>query len=578
MTAVAQRHLSTVDAPAEPRSRRQWGWVLAAAVPTVLTGLHAAFYGQWIIDDAGLSFAYARSLATGAGPVLQPGSVPVEGFSNPTWVAVLAVGRALHLFDHGSWFGTPDLVLYPKLIALLCCFGVFALMFSIARTVSRRPGAITLAAGTATAAVPSFVIWTTSGLENGLFALVVMAIAAVLARTALSGRLLDSRSAVAVGILAALAALTRPDGIVFLAAFPIATILTVVPTTVRRTVTANLISLAAFAIPAGAYLTWRLLTFGDYLPNTARAKEQGLPSIGDLGRPELLVEYLGWLTTVLAVAVIAAAISRPSPTRTAVAMLLVPLGLAVANYAILRPDWMAQHRFATAVWPLAAIAVTLSAFHILREASNRRRLVATTLATAAAGLTLTGFWHQATAFRSDPTVGMCAVAQNTGYWINGYADILGVRDGTLLAVDGGGSSLTSRLHLVDLSGLADARIARFWQHDDMSGLRDYVLEDLRPTFMKYFSGWAGRDRLAIETDPRFNADYVQLWSGGDWVRRDAVPDPERLAAARQWGSDVLALIDRQYTAVPHRWWCGDTLRPSDIGSGSPAASPLTRAR
>ena len=71
--------------------------------------------------------------------MLQPGSVPVEGFSNPTWVAVLAVGRALHLFDHGAWFGTPDLVLYPKLVALLCCFGVFALMFSIARTVSRRP-------------------------------------------------------------------------------------------------------------------------------------------------------------------------------------------------------------------------------------------------------------------------------------------------------------------------------------------------------------------------------------------------------------------------------------------------------
>ncbi len=578
MTAVAQRPVSTVDAPVEPRSRRQWGWVLAAAVPTFLTGLHAAFYGQWIVDDAGLSFAYARSLATGAGPVLQAGSAPVEGFSNPTWVAVLAVGRALHLFDHGSWFGTPDLVLYPKLVALLCCFGVFALMFSIARTVSRRPVAVTLAAGTATAAVPSFVIWTTSGLENGLFALVVMAIAAVLARTAVSGRLLDRRTGVAVGILVALAALTRPDGIVFLAAFPIATVLTVGPATIRRTVRANLISLAAFAIPAGAYLTWRLLTFGDYLPNTARAKEQGLPSVGDLGRPELLVEYLGWLTTVLAVAVIAAAITRPSPTRTVVAMLLVPLGLAVANYAILRPDWMMQHRFATAVWPLAAITVTLSAFHVLRGASTRRRLVATTLATAAAGLTLTGFWHHATAFRSDPTVGMCAVAQNTGYWVNGYADILGVKDGTLLTPDGGGSSLTSRLHLVDLSGLADARIARFWQDDDMSGLRDYVLEDLRPTFVTYWFGWAGRGRLAIETDPRFNADYVQLWSGGDWVRRDAVPDPERLAAARQWGRDVLALIDRQYTAVPHRWWCGDTLRPSDIGSGAPAASPLTRAR
>jgi hypothetical protein len=258
-------------------------------------------------------------------------------------------------------------------------------------------------------------------------------------------------------------------------------------------------------------------------------------------------------------------------------MLLIPLGLAVANYAVLREDWMTQHRFATAVWPLAALAVTLSAVHIFRGASTRRRLVALTLATAAAGLTFTEFWHDATAFRAGPTVGICAVAQNTGYWINGYADILEVRDGTLLAVDGGGSSLTSRLRLVDLSGLADARIARFWQDDDMSGLRDYLLEDLRPTFVKYYSGWAGRGRLAIENDPRFLADYVQLWSGGQWVRRDSVPDPERLAAARQWGDDVLALIDRQYTAVPHKWWCGDTLRPGELGFGSPAPSPLTRA-
>ena len=127
----------------------------------------------------------------------------------------------------------------------------------------------------------------------------------------------------------------------------------------------------------------------------------------------------GGSPTVLAVAVIAAVISRPSPTRTAVGMLLVPLGLAIANYAILREGWMAQHRFATAVWPLAVLAVTLLAFHVLRGASTRRRLVAMTLATATAGLTVTGFWHHATAFRADLTVGIRAVAQNTGYWING---------------------------------------------------------------------------------------------------------------------------------------------------------------
>ena len=77
--------------------RRHTHWMVAAGVPTVVTALHSAFYGPWIVDDAGLTFAYARSLSSGAGPVLQPGSEPVEGFSNPAWLAVLTVGRWLRL-------------------------------------------------------------------------------------------------------------------------------------------------------------------------------------------------------------------------------------------------------------------------------------------------------------------------------------------------------------------------------------------------------------------------------------------------------------------------------------------------
>jgi len=64
------------------------------------------FTGTWIVDDAGLTFAYARSLSSGDGLVLQPGAAPVEGFSSPAWMALLVVGRWLGLFDHGAWVGT----------------------------------------------------------------------------------------------------------------------------------------------------------------------------------------------------------------------------------------------------------------------------------------------------------------------------------------------------------------------------------------------------------------------------------------------------------------------------------------
>ena len=62
---------------------------------------HAALFFSWLIDDAGISYAYARNLANGAGLVSQPGMPPVEGFSNALWTltvsAVYTVG-AFHTF------------------------------------------------------------------------------------------------------------------------------------------------------------------------------------------------------------------------------------------------------------------------------------------------------------------------------------------------------------------------------------------------------------------------------------------------------------------------------------------------
>lgn len=230
MTATTERPVSADDPADDPAAELLqtpgWrSWVLAAGVPTAVTGLHWTFYGKWIIDDAGLTFAYARSLATGAGPVLQPGAEPVEGFSNPAWLAILTAGRGLGLFDHGAWFGVSDIVVFPKLVAIVCCFGVFAAMFAVAQLVTTRPVAVTLVAGIATALVPSWAIWTASGLENALFALVVTTLAAVLVRGAARATLLDPKVAVAAGLLAALAALTRPDGLVYAAAFPVVAVL-----------------------------------------------------------------------------------------------------------------------------------------------------------------------------------------------------------------------------------------------------------------------------------------------------------------------------------------------------------------
>lgn len=565
VTQVAERR-AVVDArgPAgsSGRGRRLAAWVVAVGVPTAVLAAHSALYGRWIVDDAAITFAYARSVATGAGPVLQPGADPVEGFSNPAWLAILVVGRWLGLFDHGAWFGVPDLVAFPKAVALLCCAGMFAAFHGVARSVTARPVAVTVAAGSVTAAVPSFAIWTTSGLENALLALTVVGLAAVLARSAIAGRLLDARVAGTCGLLAALAALARPDGLVYVAAYPVAVLLLLTRARWRAALTAVAASLAAFAVPAGGYLAWRVATFGEYLPNTALAKAQGLPSPDELDRPVALVSYTGWLTVVLVVGVVAAGLVRRGPLRTALAMLNVPLGLAVAAYAVLEPDWMGEHRFATPVWPLAALGAATAAAGVLPGLAARARTAVAVLAVAAT--TLTGLAWQAAAreFRASPTVPMCGVAQYMGASVNEFGRILGIESGSLATPDVGGAALTSRYRVVDLAGLTSAKIAEFHRTGDMPGLRDHLLEKVRPEFIEIHGNWSTGTGLL--DDPRMASGWVPILkrseNSGWFVRRDLV-DPARLAAAAEHAENV-AVPQRAHLSRAPRSSCGDTLTPS----------------
>jgi hypothetical protein len=81
---------------------------------------HASLFHSWIVDDAGISFAYARSLATGHGLVAQPGAAPVEGFSNPLWTLLLASCFGLGLFDP-LW--TPKLLGLGFVLATVAVIG-----------------------------------------------------------------------------------------------------------------------------------------------------------------------------------------------------------------------------------------------------------------------------------------------------------------------------------------------------------------------------------------------------------------------------------------------------------------------
>ncbi len=552
-------------------SGKRWQAVVAVAGGTALIAAQAARYGNWIVDDAAITFGYARGFAEGLGPVVQPGAEAVEGYSNPTWTALLAIGKLLGLFDRGAILGIPDYVLFPKALALVCCAGILAAVHSAATVVGRRPWVVTLVAGVALASVPSFVIWSFSGLENSLYALVVVALAVTVFRAVLAGRLRTRGVAAAAGVLAAAAALTRPEGAVYAAVYPLVLLIHLRGPVLWSSVRHVLVSVAAFAVPYGGYLLWRYAEFGRMVPNTAVAKKQGVPEIEQLTRAGDLVQYLGAPAVLVLVVLIGLALARSSSWRDGMVALLVPLGLASLAYAVLEPDWMGQFRFATPVWALLALIAALTTVEVFRAARARGRALITVALVATllpSGVVLAEAGEK---FSRTPTLPMCFIADRFGRMFNQYADILGVQEGSVLEPDLGGTALTSRLHVVDLAGLVDAKIADFYHDGDMAGLRDHVFETVQPTFVHFRLYWGGVTGLA--GDPRLARDYVPLYEyplpadyGGDFVRRDVAGDPVLLDAAREYARETIPVTESRINAWGLRQ-CGDTLAPGQTTLG-----------
>ncbi|MEU6001500.1 hypothetical protein ABZ837_27190 [Streptomyces sp. NPDC047197] len=544
---------------------RRWADPAAVALATLLVAWRASALGQWIVDDAAITFAYARSIDEGLGPVQQPGADPVEGYSNPAWLALLLIGRRLGLFDHGAPAGVSDLVLYPKALALLCTAGVLACVAAAARAVlPGRAWVVTLLTGGLLAGNLSYVAWSFSGLENPLYALTAAATGALLVRAAVRGTLLRPAVAAAAGALALLAALTRPDGAVLAAAHPLTVLLLLRRGDLAHALRAVVLGCGTFALPYTVFLLWRYATFGLWVPNTAVAKAQQPPQIGQLATAGELLTYGGWALALIGAACVGTALTRHGPARRALVALLVPLALTLFAYGVLGRDWMALYRFATPVWVLAATAFALAAAVVWRAERPRARALVGCAVAGALLLSVTGQAAQDRRFVQRPTLSMCFVAERYGHTFNAYARYLGLRDATVALPDLGGTLLTSRLRVVDVAGLTDRRVADAYAAGDPAALRAYVLHEVRPELLHVHAAWTVKSGL---TPPRLAAaGYVPLYregNGGDFVRADAVRDPARITALRE---RVKPTLDHM-VAEMRPAGCGPALR---AGEGSPA--------
>lgn len=249
---------------AMPRTKLPtWSWLALAALGTAGLAWHASTFLPFFADDALISLRYAERFAEGKGLTWNDGE-RVEGYSNLLWVLAVA---ALHALGVDSIFAA-------RLLGLL---GMGAAVFAVAWAYGRARG--DAAAPDVWRLVPAAVpvvamalsgplaVWLVGGLEQPFVAaLLAWALALALPLVQPDG----PRRVLPAAIPLALLCLTRPDGPLYTATIALAVLL-------GRGLSfdATRLALRLVLLPAATYLgqlAFRLVYYGDWVPNPARVK------------------------------------------------------------------------------------------------------------------------------------------------------------------------------------------------------------------------------------------------------------------------------------------------------------------
>jgi hypothetical protein len=207
------------------------------SILVIILGISESYSYRWLCDDAFISFSYARNFADGFGLVFQAGE-HVEGYSNFLWTVILAAFYALKI---------PQL-LAAQYLGILFYFLLLVYFYLTERKLHPFSN------------LPLFVIhialfyhgwiFATSGLETMMFVFLVTV-----------GLIEWQKKSRYTGILFLLAALTRPEGVLFLCLHFIS-----------RWRDYKRITLYLPVIGYVVFLSFRFFYYGDLLPNTFYAK------------------------------------------------------------------------------------------------------------------------------------------------------------------------------------------------------------------------------------------------------------------------------------------------------------------
>ncbi|MEO0082658.1 MAG: tetratricopeptide repeat protein [candidate division WOR-3 bacterium] len=503
-------------------------------------------------DDSFITYRYARNVVRGLGPVFNPGE-RVEGYTNFIWMMLLAALGIL---------GLPFTTIIPlsQVLGVICGAAVIFIMFQTVRRVTSGPPLLAPAAVLLLAFNGAFAYWCVSGMETGLFSLLVAAAYHYYLKEH------TVRNLVTCSTLFGLASLTRPEGTLFLALavldFGLRRLLTrsgktatetVIPGRERRLLDRSTAStlrylaalVAPFVVLAAPLFVWRLAYYGRLFPNTFYAKTGLSVSYLKSGLQYLVEFYQAYGIWGLAFAVPVAVAARNRQLRPGSALFLaviVLLGHALYTVGV-GGDVLRIYRFFVPVLFLFYLLIGESIWLL-----SLPKPVQTVLLAALIPLTFFGPLARPRTVRQDIKrnhileTGLVDKMTATGRWLGTR---LGPDDWFACTTIGAVSWYSDR-NMVDMLGLTDSVIALhpemilsrkvYWKERNYN--TRHVLEK-KPAYIYFSTGMkpsAAAER-ALFLRPRFRRGYYACPIS---LPSSKGPAPEVIYKARP-GADTIPL-------------------------------------
>jgi hypothetical protein len=331
------------DPPAEkhegtPRGRElppRVHLVVGLIAPMIALLINAWRVRWFTIDDAYISYRYARNLARGWGLVFNQGEA-IEGYTNFGWTVLLAGGISVGI--------DPDVL--AKVVGAASAAGTLTLCYFLSRRFAPYKLAPCFSTWLLACSMPT-IGYAMFGLETSFFVFLVVA--------GLYAMFLEHERPSAFpwsGIIFGLAGLTRPEAPMFLG---IPMLLLGRKFFGRQ----NLIRGFVFVAIVGAHILWRKNYYGEWLPNTFTAKTGDPVQQYHRGK-SYIAGYLGETGPAIYLIFAGAAIAVVRKHREM--LTLVALSVAVWGYIMtIGGDWMPHFRFMAPFEPFAFVLVGVGA-------------------------------------------------------------------------------------------------------------------------------------------------------------------------------------------------------------------------